>query len=62
MRLSLAAAKRPQSREEELANSLSHGFGLVAAMVATPFLILHAVRLGDTGFMVGASIFAATML
>lgn len=31
-------------------------------MVATPFLILHAVRQGDAGFIVGASIFAATML
>jgi hemolysin III len=51
-----------QSREEEIANSFSHGFGLIAALVATPFLVLHAVRQGDTGFMVGASIFAATMV
>jgi hemolysin III len=60
--LSLAASKRVQSREEEFANSLSHGLGLVAAVVATPFLILHAVRYGDAGFVVGASIFAATMV
>lgn len=51
-----------QSRGEEIANSLSHGFGLIAALVATPFLIEHAVRQGDAGFMVGASIFAATMV
>ncbi|MGB9129274.1 MAG: hemolysin III family protein [Thiobacillus sp.] len=51
-----------QSRGEELANSLSHGFGLIAALVASPFLVLHAVRQGDAGFMVGASIFAATMV
>lgn len=63
MSLSLAVrSKRMQSRGEELANSLSHGFGLIAALVATPFLIEHAVRQGDTGFMVGASIFAATMV
>jgi hemolysin III len=61
--LSLAVrSKRMQSRGEELANSLSHGFGLIAALVASPFLVLHAVRQGDAGFMVGASIFAATMV
>lgn len=57
-----AASKRVQSREEETANSLSHGLGLVAALAATPFLIQHAVRRGDAGFIVGASIFAATMV
>ena len=62
MNLSLAATKRVQSRGEELANSLSHGLGLIAALVATPFLIRHAVRHGDAGFIVGASIFAATMV
>jgi hemolysin III len=58
----IAAAQPEQSLGEEVANSLSHGFGLVAAMVGTPFLILHAVRLGDARFIVGTSIFAATML
>ena len=58
----LTPPRRAQSRGEEIANSLSHGFALVVAMVATPFLILHAVRQGDAGFIVGASIFAATML
>jgi len=60
--LSLAANKRVQSREEEFANSLSHGLGLVAAVVATPFLIQHAVRHGEPAFIVGAGIFAATMV
>jgi len=61
--LSLAArSKRVQSRGEEIANSLSHGFGLIAALVATPFLIEHAVRRGDAAFIVGASVFAATMV
>lgn len=45
-----------------MANSISHGIGLAGALVATPFLITHAARLGDTGFMVGAGLFAATML
>jgi hemolysin III len=59
---SYSATKREQSRGEEIANSLSHGLGLIAALGATPFLILHAVRDGDAGFIVGASIFAATMV
>lgn len=57
-----AANKRGQSREEEIANTLSHGFGLIAALAATPFLILHAVRNEDAAFIVGASIFATTMV
>ena len=62
MSLSFSASKREQSREEEIANSISHGLGLIAALVATPFLIRHAVRYGDTGFVAGTSIFAATMV
>ncbi len=54
--------ERGQTNGEELANSISHGAGLVAAIVATPFLILHAAELGNTRFLVGASIFAATMV
>jgi len=60
--ISLAVPEREQSRGEEIANSLSHGVGLVAALAATPFLIAHAVRLGDAGFIIGASVFAATMV
>lgn len=60
--MALAAIMRPQSKNEEMANSLSHGLGLVAASVGTPFLIIHAARFGDAAFIVGASIFAATML
>jgi hemolysin III len=59
---SLTASKRAQSRGEEIANSLSHGFALIAALVATPLLIQHAMQQGDAGFIAGASIFAATMV
>ena len=62
MNLTFSASKRVQSRGEEIANSLSHGLGLGAALVATPFLIQHAVRQDDAWFIVGASIFAATMV
>ena len=54
------ALERPQSPDEELANSLSHGAGLVAALVAAPPLVLHAVEIGNTRFLVGAIIFAVT--
>jgi hemolysin III len=62
MSISLAVPEREQSRGEEIANSISHGVGLVAALAASPFLIAHAIRLGDEGFIVGASVFAATMV
>jgi hemolysin III len=62
VRISPAVSKREQSRGEEIANSISHGIGLVAALVATPFLIMHAERHGGTGFVVGAKVFAATMV
>ena len=57
-----AAPRRPQSHGEEIANSISHGLALVAALVGTPYLILQAERHGDARFVIGASIFAATMI
>ena len=62
MGTSLELPKREQSRGEEIANSISHGTGLVAALGATPFLIMHAVQSGVTGFIFGASLFAASMV
>jgi len=55
-------AKRAQMRSEEIANSLSHGLGMVAAFVGIPFLIVHAAQLGDAGYIVGTSIFSASIL
>ena len=60
--ISLTLQPREQSRGEELANSISHGAGLIAAIVGTPFLVLQAMQLGNTRYLVGASIFAATMV
>lgn len=57
-----AALDRGQSLGEEIANSVSHGVGLVAALAATPFLIAHAARSGSAAFIVGASVFSATMV
>ena len=62
MRTQLAPLKRAQSKGEEIANSVSHGFGLGAALIGTPILILHAVRHGSVQLIVGTSIFSATMI
>ncbi|WP_228767038.1 MULTISPECIES: PAQR family membrane homeostasis protein TrhA [Thiomicrorhabdus] len=53
---------REQSRGEEIANTISHAVALVAIIVGTPFLIWNAVQEGDAGFVVGASIFAASAI
>ena len=54
--------EREQTLGEEIANSISHGAGVVASVVAAPFLILHAMRLGNAGYLIGAIVFAATMI
>ena len=51
---------RVPSRGEEIANSVSHGVGFLAALTATPFLVMTAVRRGGSVAIVGASVFAAT--
>jgi hemolysin III len=47
---------------EELANSISHGLGLVLAIAAVPVLVLSAMRIGSIRFIVGASVFGGTMV
>jgi hemolysin III len=56
-----AAPQWDQSRREEIANSVSHGFGLAAAIVATPFLLFTAARHPTQTFYIGTIIFVATM-
>jgi hemolysin III len=53
---------RVSSLGEEIANSVSHGVGFLAALVATPFLVLAAARRGGSVAIVGASVFASTMV
>ena len=53
--------KRVQSLGEEIANSVSHGVGLIAVLAASPFLIAVAVEHGGTAFVVGTSTFVTTM-
>lgn len=52
---------RPQSFGEEIANSISHGIGFLAAAAVTPILIIHAIPAGAAA-VTGVSIFGATMM
>ena len=58
----LASCERAQSLGEEIVNCISHGVGLLAALGAVPVLMLGALRRGDAADIVGASIFAATVV
>lgn len=53
--------QRPQSIDEEIANSVIHGLALLSAMVASPFLITKSQHLGGAN-VTGATIFAVTMV
>ena len=52
--------ERPQSLREDIANSISHGFGVVSITTAAPFLLLASIDRGSVWAIVCASIFAAT--
>lgn len=56
-----AKVKRDQSLGEEIANSISHGVGALAAIAITPVMIVKAIPNGAAA-IVGASIFGATMI
>src|SRR5689334_4533489 len=55
------SGERHQSQAEELANSVSHGAGALAALVGLPVLIAHAMRSGaQASDVAGAGVFGAT--
>ncbi|MSQ49564.1 MAG: hemolysin III family protein [Betaproteobacteria bacterium] len=54
--------ERPQSLGEEIANSVSHGIGLLLALAAFPVLIVASLRRGDVTGVVAATVFATTMV
>jgi len=62
MSAALATSGRVQSRNEEIANSISHGVGLIASLIGIPFLILQMAEHSQARAIVGVSIFAATMV
>jgi hemolysin III len=57
-----ARRSRHQSTGEEIANSLSHGFGFLLALAALPVLVHAAAQRGGAADVVAASLFAGTMI
>jgi len=57
-----ALPQRAQSAGEEIANAVSHGVGLLLALVAAPVLAANAVQRDGVVGMVGASIFGTTLV
>src|SRR5262245_7749477 len=58
----LPLRKWTQSAGEEVANGVSHGVGLVGAIIGTPILLLAAFHHGNIPFFIGTIIFTTTML
>jgi hemolysin III len=58
----LVVPERPQSLGEEVANSVSHGIGLLLALAAFPILVIATLRRGDVAGIVGATVFATTVV
>jgi hemolysin III len=58
----VAALHHSPSLGEEIANSVSHGVGLVAALIAAPFLLANVVRHGSVAVVVGTGVFVGTMI
>jgi hemolysin III len=57
-----AHADRPQTLGEEIANALTHGLGFLLAVASLPILVWQAQRAGGAADVVGAAVFAATMM
>ena len=53
-------AERPQTQGEEIANSVSHGVGFVAALASAPVLIATTAKTGTSVNVAGATVFAVT--
>ena len=57
-----ALPARIQSVGEEIANAVSHGVGLLLAMIGALVLVAGAIQRGGVAEIAGASIFGATMV
>lgn len=55
-------SKWDQSLGEEVANGVSHGLGLLAALIGGPILMIAAWRGGDRYFFIGTVVFIGAML
>jgi hemolysin III len=54
--------ERPQSLGEEIANSVSHGIGVILAVTAAPILVYSSIKAGGTAQIVGAVVFSVTLI
>lgn len=54
--------KRPQNPSEELANTLSHAFGLLLGLIGIPLLIQKSMESSDIKNTIGASAFSLGIL
>ena len=54
--------ERLQSFGEEIANSVSHGIGLIGSLAITPIMVVIAYKHSGTKGVVAASIFGATLI
>jgi len=57
-----AFSKRMLCSPEDLANMISHGIGLIAALIGAPILLFAARNTDSGGFFVGTVVFIVTML
>lgn len=58
----LLSSERAQSLGEEIANSISHGLGVLAAVAVAPILVFSALQRDSLSVTMGASVFAFTMV
>jgi len=58
----MESRERAQTLGEEIANSISHGVGLLAALAAFPVLVLSALQRSNAIEIAGASVFATTVV
>ncbi|HUQ20781.1 MAG TPA: hemolysin III family protein [Gemmatimonadaceae bacterium] len=58
----LTSQRRAQSLGEEIANSITHGLGLVASLIALPILVLSPSTHRDSLQLIGVAVFAATLI
>jgi hemolysin III len=54
--------EREQTPGEEIANSVSHAVGAILALIAAVVLVTKAAERGAPGALVGAAVFAGTMV
>lgn len=60
--MSKKKAERPQTQKEELANSLTHGFGLLLSLIGLVNLVVQATLHGSAKSLVSVNIFAASVI